>query len=139
MSPAEDRQRDAGAWHEVRDVVRDLIDLTRRPAPHPVLYLRCGDCGKVAPRTSVRHHTGWCPLCDVYSSRVVGDQVDPDDPDVETVTMTCTARFGCFQLWRRCENTFTAPVAATVVRCTACGQRYPVFEEQRALRLSWEP
>jgi hypothetical protein len=131
VSPAEDRQRDAGAWHEVRDVVRDLIDLTRRPAPYPVLYLRCGDCGKVAPRTSVRHHAGWCPLCDAYSPRVVGDQVDPGDPDVETVAMTCTARFGCFQFWRRCDNTFTAPAAATVVRCTACGERYPAFEEHR--------
>jgi hypothetical protein len=36
--------------------------------------------------------------------------------------MTCTARFGCFQFWRRCDNTFTAPAAATVVRCTACGR-----------------
>jgi Zn finger protein HypA/HybF involved in hydrogenase expression len=145
--PSSGRLRRAVWWmsmgflsnHEVWDVVRALIDLTRRPAPHPVLYLWCGDCGKVAPRTSVRHHTGWCPLCDAYSPRVVGDQVDPDEPDVETVTRTCAARLSCFQLWRRCHNTFTAPAAATVVRCTACGQHYPAFEEQRALRLSWEP
>jgi hypothetical protein len=122
--------------------VWDLIDLTRRPAPYPVLYLRCGDCGKVAPRTTVRHHAGWaggrlvhtvppvypCPLCDADSPRVLGDQVDPGDPDVETVAMTCTARFGCFQFWRRCDNAFTAPAAATVVRCTACGERYPAFD-----------
>jgi hypothetical protein len=44
------------------------------------------------------------------------------------VAMTCTARFGCFQFWRRCDNTFTAPAAATVVHCTACGDRYPAFD-----------
>ena len=74
-----------------------------------------------------------CPLCDAHSPRVPGDQVDPSDPDVETVTMTCTARFGCFRFWRRCDNTFTAPAAATVVRRTACGERYPAFDTgQRA-------
>lgn len=67
-----------------------LVDATRRPKLHPVRYLRCDRCGKVASRTSIRHQAGWtygaspghtappeypCLLCGAYSPRVVGDQV----------------------------------------------------------------
>lgn len=125
-------------WREVRLVWEVLVDITRRPKPEPVLYVQCDSCGKVAPRTSVRHHGRWssdgsgyttppeypCPLCGEYSPRVLGDQFDPDDPDVATVTMACTVRFGCWQFWRRCDTTFTVPASAALVHCSACGERY---------------
>lgn len=126
-------------WREVHLTWEVLVDITRRPKPYPVLYVRCDSCGKVAPRTIVRHHGVWssdgtgyttpaeheCPLCGAYSPRVLGDQLDPGDSDVTTVRMTCTVRFGCFQFWRRCDTTFTVPAAATLVHCAACGERYP--------------
>lgn len=134
----------AARWAQsVREFLREvgevIGDIVRRPAPHPVRYQRCDRCGGVAPRDRVRHYGRLtsdpmiasvtppeypCPLCEEYSPRVVGDEVDPGDPAVPTMTLVCTVRFGLWQGWRQCRTTFTVPAVAALVHCPACGARY---------------
>lgn len=122
----------------VRDVAELLSEIAHGPRPYPVLYLRCDACGEVAPRLIVRRQGTFtisddgtegyatpneyqCPLCGVWTPRVLGDQVDPDNPATDTVLITCEHRLWAGYLWRRCRTTFRAPSQAAIIRCPACG------------------
>jgi hypothetical protein len=56
--------------------------------------------------------------------RIQGDEVDLDDPAVDVVIMLCLVpnRWPVIRWFRRCYNTYPAPVEAhTLTTCTDCG------------------
>lgn len=111
-----------------------------KPKSAPVSYVRCSACGRVAPSPSIRRITGVadgrlrdlappelvCQLCGEASPFAVSDEINPADPDVETVELVCRTRFGMLLFWRRCRTVIIAPAAAAVVQCPACRAGYPV-------------
>jgi hypothetical protein len=128
------------------DIVEGLRELVLGPVPQPVRYRRCPLCGAVRPlgyaRTVGRQYKTKdlpliaeyrCGSCDEFSALVVGEEVDINDPDIETVQMVCHWRdprpiLGRF---RSCNYLYRAPAGTmTMTQCPRCralyvGQTYP--------------
>lgn len=127
-------------------VVQRLRVLALGPEPRPVRYRRCSLCGDVRPLGNARtvgrqHKTIGLPLiaeyrclsCKDFSALVVGEEVDIEDPDTETVLMVCHAPEPrpVLRHFMACNYVYRAPAGTmTMTQCPRCrtvfvGQTYP--------------
>jgi ribosomal protein S26 len=130
-------QDDLTGWALIRELVRDFVDEWRHPRPSVVRYIRCDGCGEVTPHSSdtyiITLRTGEdvsatprevvCDFCEYVQPRMVDDELPAD------ATVACVGRryrrFGLKRSRRPCGRMFSAPGAASRVRCPWCGTVQP--------------
>jgi rRNA maturation endonuclease Nob1 len=120
-----------------------LFRVRGRPEPvhHP--YLRCDQCGEIAPRTEERTVStlgvpwpAWiplppeslCPLCGHSQPRVVDDELPMD------VELACTSVVRWHGVWLTCRERYAAHSAAAFAICPRCGTRADLLVSPRGHR-----
>lgn len=109
-----------------------LLRVRRRPEQVCYPYLRCDQCGEIAPRTEERTVStlevpwpAWvrlppesvCPLCGYAQPRAVDDELPLD------IELTCTAVDSWHGVWLTCGERYGAHRGAAFGVCSRCGTR----------------
>ncbi|MFF1818411.1 hypothetical protein ACFVWG_14010 [Kribbella sp. NPDC058245] len=144
----------------VERVARAVDDVTyyTKDVPPPV-YIRCSECGRIGVqgyrRGGIRDEPAArnkvkapmppeyrCRWCQEFSPRVLGDEIDLDDPTVDVVDMLCLAphRLPVLRWFRSCHTIYPAPAEAhTLTTCPCCGVYAVAQTTLEAYNRSTEP